>query len=488
MNGSPEWSLFLGFGLYILLMLVIGFITVRHMRSLDDFVLGGRRLCPWVAAISERASGESAWFLLGLPGAAYAVGFHEFWSVIGIGFGIFFSWSLIALGLRRISGETGALTIPDFLDARFPRGGHSLRALATVIILFFYTSYVGAQLVGAGKILNATFGLDPAHGMILGAAVVVLYTVMGGFLAVAWTDLFQGLLMAAVAVTLPLLGFLQLGADGFTAALSAKGPEFLTMSAGQTGRAFVFGVMIGGLSWGFGYFGQPHLLTRYMAIRRPRDIRLGRLIAMSWVLVAYWGAAFIGLVAVGILGPDIADPDQVMPLLAKALVPAWLAGIMISGAIAAMMSTADSQIMVASSSLVEDVYVKIARRGKPAESPGRLVLLGRVAAALIAGFALWLAFVNQDLIYDMVAYAWAGLGSSFGPVILLAIWWKRLTRGGVIAGMVVGMVSTICWKNVPALQEFLDIKAASFILALLAAIGTSLLGVGSRVVKTRKAS
>ena len=258
------------------------------------------------------------------------------------------------------------------------------------------------------------------------------------------------------------------------------------MNAGQTGKAFIFGVMIGGLSWGFGYFGQPHLLTRYMAIRRPRDIRLGRLIAMSWVLVAYWGAAFIGLVAVGILGPDVADPDQVMPLLTKALVPAWLAGIMISGAIAAMMSTADSQIMVASSSLVEDIYVKIARSGKPADSPGRLVLLGRVAAVLITGFALWLAFVNQDLIYDMVAYAWAGLGSSFGPVILLAIWWKRLTRGGVIAGMVIGMASTILWKNASALQEILDIKAASFILAMLAAVCFSLLRIGSPAVRTGK--
>ncbi|MBD3161219.1 MAG: sodium/solute symporter [Candidatus Eisenbacteria bacterium] len=486
-TGAPEWSLFLGFGLYLLLMIVVGIVTVRYMRSLDDFVLGGRRLGPWVAAISERASGESAWFLLGLPGAAYAVGFMEFWSVIGIGFGIFFSWALVAYGLRRMSEETGALTIPDFLESRFPGSARAVRVLATGIILFFYTIYVGAQLVGAGKILHATFGLDPGHGMLLGAAIVVVYTVLGGFLAVAWTDLFQGLLMAVVAVVLPVLGLMHLaGEGGFVSSLAVRGEDFLAMNAGKTGRAFVFGVMIGGLSWGFGYFGQPHLLTRYMAFRRLKDIRFGSLIAMSWVLIAYWGAMFIGLTAVGVLGPDVADPDQVMPLLAKALVPAWIAGIMISGAVAAMMSTADSQLMVASSSLVEDLYVKIHRHGRPPADPGRLVLLGRIAAAAIAAVALWLAFANEDLIYDMVAYAWSGLGSSFGPVILLAIWWRGLTRGGVVAGMVVGMASTILWKNVAALQDFVDLKAASFVLALAAALLVSGLGIGARVIRSDK--
>lgn len=477
MNAEVEWELFFGFGLYLILMLVIGVITVRYMRSLDDFLLGGRRLGPWVTAISERASGESAWFLLGLPGAAYAAGFQQFWSVIGIGFGIFASWTLVSVGLRRISGETGALTIPDFFEARFPDSRNQLRVVATAIILFFYTIYVGAQLVGSGKILHATFGLDPAIGMLLGAVVVLAYTALGGFLAVAWTDLFQGLLMAIVAFLLPVLGWIHLGGtEGFTAALAAKGAGLLSIDAGQTGRAFLFGVMIGNLSWGFGYFGQPHLLTRYMAIRDIRHLRQGTLIAMSWVLVAYWGAVFIGLVAVGVLGPNIADPDQVMPLLAKALVPPWLAGILISGAVAAMMSTADSQIMVASSSLVEDVYVKILRRGRPELRPGRLVFLARLSATLITAIALWLAFVNQDLIYDMVAYAWSGLGSSFGPVLILSIWWKRLTRRGALAGMVAGMVSTIVWKQVPALQEFLDLKAASFILALSLATLVSLIG------------
>ncbi|MCA9730294.1 MAG: sodium:proline symporter, partial [Candidatus Eisenbacteria bacterium] len=255
-----------------------------------------------------------------------------------------------------------------------------------------------------------------------------------------------------------------------------------------TGRAFLFGVMIANLSWGLGYFGQPHLLTRYMAIRREKDLRLGTLIAMSWVLLAYWGAMFIGLVAVGVLGPSVPDPDQVMPLLAKVLVPGWLAGIFISGAVAAMMSTADSQIMVASSALVEDIWVKTVRRRHPRGEPGRLVLLARISAVIVTLGALGLALANQDLIYDMVAYAWAGLGSSFGPVLILALWWKRLTRGGAIAAMLTGMVSTIVWKNTDALQGALDLKVASFVLAFLAGWIVSMLRIGSEISPRRNAA
>ena len=481
---DTDLSLLLGFGLYLVIILAVGLAALKHMRSLDDFVLGGRRLGPWVAAISERASGESAWFLLGLPGAAYALGFQEFWSVIGIGFGIFASWGLVAYGLRRRSGAQGSLTIPDFLSSSFPGGGHSLRATATLVILVFYTSYVGAQFVGAGKILHATFGIDIETGMWIGAAVVLVYTLMGGFLAVAWTDLIQGLLMLVVALLLPVLALVKLGGfSGAEAALAGQGPGFFAMDGGQTGRAFFFGVAVGGLAWGFGYSGQPHLLTRYMAVRSPSDIRHGSMIAMGWVLLAYWGAAFIGILGVGILGPDLADPEQVMPLMARALVPAWLAGILISGAVAAMMSTADSQLLVATSSLVEDVYVKMIRGGKNPDRPQALVTGSRLAATGVTALALFLAFRGTDFIDQIVSYAWAGLGASFGPVILLILWWKKLTKGGALAGMLTGMTATLLWKNLPALQDILDIKAAGFILAFVAAILVSKARVGPRVLE-----
>ncbi len=471
---NPLW---IGLFLYLGVMLSVGIAASRYMRSLDDFVLGGRRLGPWVAAISERASGESSWFLLGLPGAAYGLGFTEYWSVIGIGFGILVSWTFIAIPLRRESARLGALTLPDYFELRFNDRTRLLRLVSMVVILVFYTFYVAAQLHGAGKILKGTFGFEHTTGILIGAAVVVLYTLLGGFLAVAWTDLIQGLMMAAVAVVLPIVGIAYIGGfDVFVERLSAQGPGYLEMSGGKVGAAVMFGVAVGGLSWGFGYLGQPHLLTRYMAIRKTSELRQGGLIAMGWTLLSYWGAPLIGLVGLALLGPDLADPEQVMPLVATTLLPGWLAGMMIAGATAAMMSTADSQLIVATSTLVEDIYVRLFR---PKTTPSRLVMLSRLATIAVAAVALTLALTAGEdqsggLIYKTVAYAWSGLGASFGPALLLGLWWRRTTFQGALAGMVCGMAATIVWKNSAALSAVLDMKAAAFLISLSAVIAVSL--------------
>jgi sodium/proline symporter len=482
MSGGTDTSLFIGFGAYLVVLLVCGITASTLMKKLDDFLLAGRRLGPFSAAISERASGESAWFLLGLPGAAYAVGFNEFWSVIGIALGILTSWSLIAYHLRTQTEKLGALTLPDYFEARFQDAPfalrRTLRVVSMLIIIFFYMFYVAAQFVGSGKILNATFGIDPTWGIVIGATVVMLYTMLGGFLAVVWTDVVQGLMMAGVALILPIVGIIKLGGTtGFVEGLAPKGGDFLTMNAGKTGSAFFFGVMLGSLSWGFGYLGQPHLLSRYMAIKSALDVRRGTLIAMSWTLVAYWGAPLIGLVAVGILGPDVSDPEMVMPLLARQLMPGWIAGLMIAGAVAAMMSTADSQLIVVTSSLVEDIYVKLFR---PKTTPGRLVMLSRLATLVASGVAFLLALASSDLIYGMVAYAWAGLGSSFGPPLVLALRWRKTTAWGVLAGMLSGTISNILWKNVSALGDTLDLKLATFLISLIFTVVISLLTFSDR--------
>jgi sodium/proline symporter len=459
--------------IYLAILIVIGITAARRMKRLDDFVLGGRSIGPLAAAISERASGESSWFLLGLPGAAYAVGFTEFWSVIGIAFGIFASWVVLAVPLRRQTEKYGALTIPDYFEARFGDTTRSLRIISMLIILFFYTFYVAAQFVGGGKLLNAAFNLDPAWGLVITAAIVMLYTLLGGFLAVVWTDVVQGIMMAFVAFLLPILGIIELGGPGdLLERVATMRGDFLTMNAGKTGAAFVFGVMLGGLSWGVGYLGQPHLLTRYMAIRRPVDIKRGTLIAMIWVLIAYWGAALIGIVGAGTF-EGLTDQEQVMPLLAKHLLPGWIAGLMLAGAIAAMMSTADSQLIIVTSSIVEDFYVKLLRIKT---DPRWMVLLSRVATTLVAAVALVLAFKFKDteLIDDLVSYAWAGLGSSFGPPLLLSLRWKRTTAAGALAGMLAGTVSNVIWKNSPGLNAALDLKLASFLFSLLFTIVVSL--------------
>ena len=284
---ASDWSLLFGIITYLIVLLICGITASRMMKGLDDFLLAGRRLGPLSAAISERASGESAWFLLGLPGAAYALGFTEFWSVIGIAFGIFASWTLLAMPLRRETEKLGALTLPDYFEMRFKDKSRALRMLSMMIIIFFYTTYVAAQFVASGKILHATFGLDPVVGILIGTFIVMLYTMLGGFVAVVWTDVLQGLMMAAVAVVLPIVGLIKLGGPHELAAKVAPlGDDFLRMDGGKTGSAFIFGVMLGSMSWGFGYLGQPHLLSRYMAIRKPREIQHGMLIAMVWVLIA----------------------------------------------------------------------------------------------------------------------------------------------------------------------------------------------------------
>jgi sodium/proline symporter len=472
-----DWSLFLGLAVYLTVVLFCGIAASRMMKKLDDFLLAGRRLGPLSAAISERASGESAWFLLGLPGAAYAAGFTEFWAVIGIAFGILASWTLLAFPLRRMTAAIGALTIPDYFAMRYPGSPpalrNTLRVLSMLIIIFFYTGYVAAQFVGGGKILSATFGIDPLWGIVIAASVVVFYTMLGGFIAVVWTDVVQGIMMACVAVILPVAGIVKLGGpSNLIDSLAPLGKDFLTMNAGKTGSAFVFGVMLGGLSWGFGYFGQPHLLSRYMAIRSAPDVRRGTIIAILWVLIAYWGAPLIGIVAAGTFGAGIGDPEMAMPLLARHLMPGWIAGLMIAGAVAAMMSTADSQLIVVTSSLVEDVYVKLLR---PKSSPGGLVLLSRLATLVASAVALLLAFSSKDLIFDMVAYAWSGLGSSFGPPLVLSLRWKRTTAWGVLAGMLAGTIGNVVWKNVSALGDRLDLKLATFVVSFVFTVLVSLL-------------
>jgi sodium/proline symporter len=470
---AMDYSLLIGILIYLVILIVIGITAARRMKGLDDFVLGGRRIGPLAAAVSERASGESSWFLLGLPGAAYAVGFVEFWSVIGIAFGIFVSWTCLAVPLRKQTEKYGALTIPDYFAARFGDRGNMLRIVSMAIILVFYTTYVAAQFIGGAKLLNAVFPISVGWGMVITAAIVMLYTLLGGFLAVVWTDVVQGIMMAFVALILPIVGIIKLGGPGvFVDNLQAVGGGFsMTMNAGKTGAAFIFGVMLGSLSWGLGYLGQPHLLTRYMAIKSPTDVKRGTLIAMVWVLIAYWGAAMIGIVGAGTFETALADNEQVMPLLARHLLPGWIAGLMLAGAIAAMMSTADSQLIVVTSSIVEDIYVKLL---KIKSDPRVLVLVSRIVTIAVSIIALVLAFGAEDTIFDLVSYAWAGLGASFGPPLLLALRWKRTTFAGVLCGMLAGSISNIVWKNVALLSDSIfDLKLASFVIALVVTVSVS---------------
>jgi len=452
-----------GFILYLVVILIVGLITVRFTRTLADYILAGRRLNAWVVAFSERASGESAWLLIGLPGLAWASGFSALWPAVGCTFGILFSWVFIARPLRIDSEKYSAITLPDFFEARFSDDTRLIRIVATLVIVFFFTMYVSAQFLGAGKVLNATFGISHLWGMVIGAAIILFYTIMGGFFAVAWTDLFQGILMVVTLVLLPVLALIELGGFGPLAdKLNAISPSLVTITEGKSGWE-MWSVILGGLAIGLGYMGQPHLVTRFMAIRNPRDLKKGSFIAVIWAILAFWGAVMIGILALALFGTNFADQEQVMPFMTTTLFPAWIAGILISGAIAAMMSTADSQLLVTTSAVSEDIYHQMIDKKAPQT---RLLIISRAATFCVAVVAFLLALTAEETVYKFVLYAWAGLGASFGPALLLTLWWGKVTRWGILAGMIAGTLTVILWKSVFDLSGYLYELIPGFFVAL----------------------
>ncbi len=446
----------IGFVIYLIVIFVVGLLTFKHNKTISDYVLGGRRLGIWVITFSERASGESSWLLLGLPAALYANGLLDIWVAVGCSTGILVSWMVIAKPLRLQSEQVGAITLPQFFSNTFNDTTHAIRYLATVIIVVFFTFYVSAQFIGAGKVLNVTFGIDKFDGMLLGAGIILFYTVAGGFMAVAWTDFVQAILMIGTLVILPIALLMELGGyDQVSSFVASADPAFGSLTGGKSGIAAVLSV-ISGLAWGLGYMAQPHLITRFMAIKDPNELRKGALIGISWAVVAFWGAMFIGLFGAAYLvnQAPLEDAEKLMPMLANDLLPGWLAGILISGAIAAMMSTADSQLLVATSAVSEDVYHGSIN---PKASESSLVSLSRTTTVIIGVVAFGLAWYAQandkDFVFSIVGFAWSGLGSAFGPALLFTLWWKKTTREGVLAGMLTGSLVTIIWRNIDYLKN-----------------------------------
>ena len=459
------------FTLYLLLIISVGILSNKFISSQLDFLLAGRRLGPWVTAFSERASGESAWLLLGLPGAAIAVGYGEIWAVIGIISGIILSWFLIAERLRAETEKYEALTIPDYLQKKFNDTSGIIKTYSSVIIAVFFTFYVSAQFHGSGKILNTIFDIEPLYGISLSAVVIIVYTIMGGLLAVAWTDLVQGILMIGTLVILPIVGLIELSSFDFPIKeliMSVDPQKSALVPSGLTAFA-TFSVIVGGLSWGLGYFGQPHLLIRYMAIRSVEEVKQARIIAALWAIPGISGAFLIGVVGMGYFGEDFfldKDVENVMPMLAEALLPAWLAGLLISGAVAAMMSTADSQLLVSTSAIGEDLGVQVSKKDDKLLNSRIITILLGIFAYLVAMYSEW----SGKTIFSIVSFAWSGLGSSFGPALLLALWWKGITRKGVIAGLFTGSIITIIWGSSPYLKDIITERFISFALAFLAII------------------
>ena len=470
------------FIIYLCFLLMVGFFTYGFSKTQEDYFLAGRKLGPWVTAFSERASGESAWLLLALPGAAITIGMGEIWSVIGIIVGITASWYLIAEKLRIETEKYNALTIPEFLHRKYNDDSNIIRLFSSIIIAFFFLFYVSAQFHASGKVLNSLFDLSPTTGIMIGAIVIIIYTLMGGFFAVAWTDLIQGILMIGTLVILPIAGYFELRNADVSIMNELENAHLIfgnhnpDIYSGKEGMAALV-LALGGLSWGLGYLGQPHLVIRYMAIRSSTEVSIARKIAIFWAIPGITGAFFVGIVALLYFGPEYfqtIDPEQSMPILASTLLHPVLAGLFISGAVAAMMSTADSQLLVSTSAITEDFIHQYLKKDISEKS---LVMISRFMIVLLGTLAYGIALYSEVTgrnIFSVVSYAWSGLGSAFGPVLVMTLWWKKTTRLGVIMGLLTGFSVTIIWANIPLLSAIMTERLSSFILAFLAVFLTSL--------------
>lgn len=431
---------------YLVLMLAIGVIAYQRTKNSSDYFLGGRSLGPWPAALSAGASDMSGWLLLGLPGYAYAAGIEAFWLAGGLLVGTWLNWLINAKRLRTYSITTDALTLPEFLSRRFNDKSKLIQVISAFFILLFFLFYTSSGLVAGGKLFETVFGLDYSTAVIIGTVCVVSYTLFGGFLAVSWTDLVQGLLMAAALMIVPITalegGFGQLGND-----LAAINPELLTLWDDSKGEPLSAIAIISLVAWGLGYFGQPHILARFKASRSNKDLTTARRIAVIWTALSMAGAILVGLVGLVYVtnsGVSIDDGEKIFMLLVNSLFHPVIAGILLAAILAAVMSTADSQLLVSSSALAEDFYKQVFKKDASSEE---IVMVGRIAVVGISVVALVLAMTPDSSVLGLVSYAWAGFGAAFGPALILSLYWERMNRNGALAGIVVGGVTIVIWKQ-----------------------------------------
>jgi len=436
----------LTFLIYLGLMLAIGVVAYRRTQDLSDYVLGGRNLGPFTSALSAGASDMSGWLLLGLPGYAMSAGYGSFWLAGGLLVGTWLNWLLVAQRLRVYSQHAeDALTLPAFFEKRFEDHGHSLRVISAVFVLLFFLFYTSSGLVAGAKLFETVFGFDYTLAVIIGAVAVISYTLFGGYLAVSWTDVVQGLLMAAALIVVPLIAMGEVGGIGATwAAMEAKNPELLNAFTNADGSGITLIGTLSLLGWGLGYFGQPHILARFKGIKSKDDVPTARRIAVLWSGLTMVGACLVGFAAIGYLDAPLGDSEKVFMVLVDALFHPVIAGILLAAILAAVMSTADSQLLVSSSALAEDFYKALFNQKA---SQKQLVMVGRMAVVGIAVVATFLALDQDSKVLDLVSYAWAGFGAAFGPALILSLYWKRMTKSGALAGIIIGGVTVVVWKQ-----------------------------------------
>ncbi|WP_156856718.1 sodium/proline symporter PutP [Oceanobacillus sp. AG] len=457
--------------IYFIGMIMIGLMGFRKTKNLDDYMLGGRQLGPLASALSAGASDMSQWLLMGLPGALYVAGLVEIWMPIGLAAGTWLNWKIVAPRLRTYTQvANNSITIPSFLDNRFKRNAKVLRVVSGIVILLYFTFYVSSGMVAGGVFFQSAFGYDYTTGLLIVGGVTILYTFIGGFLAVSYTDVVQGTMMFLALLLVPIFGIFATGGLRETASSAmAFNPDVFNLFSTAT-----FAGVVSLLAWGLGYFGQPHIIIRFMAIKSAQETRTARRIGFGWVVLSLGGAIATGLVGAAYFQQNVdvtlSNSEAVFLILGQILFHPFIAGMMLAAVLAAIMSTVSSQLLVSSSALVEDIYKVVFKKEA---SQKFYVNLGRIAVLFIALIAIYFAWEQNDTILSLVAFAWAGFGSSFGPVILLSLYWKKFTSAGALWAMVVGAITVFVWGNSKVLSGFLYEIVPGFTLAMIVAIVVS---------------
>ncbi len=438
--------------IYMVGMVWIGWYAYKRTSNLTDYMLGGRGLGPAVTALSAGAADMSGWLLMGLPGAIFVSGLAEAWIAVGLTVGAYLNYVLVAPRLRVFTQVSkDSITIPSYLENRLKDKSRLLRIASGSIILIFFTFYVSSGMVAGGKFFFSSFGLNYHLGLLIVSGVVIFYTLFGGFLAVSYTDVVQGLIMFIALILVPIVGVFFTGGLSETAmSIREVNPQMMNLVSGGS-----FLGVLSAIAWGLGYFGQPHIIVRFMAITSVKEVKSARRIGIGWMLLCIIGAiatALIGIAYYQQTNGKLADPETVFIVLGQIFFHPFIAGIMLAAILAAIMSTISSQLIVTSSALIEDLYKAVI---KTDASDKRYVFLGRMAVLIVSIFAMALAWPNNESILKIVSFAWAGFGASFGPVILLSLYWRKITAAGALWGMITGAITVLIWGNIKLLTDTL---------------------------------
>ncbi len=475
---NTMWTL-IAFVCYVGVMIAIGGFFFKKSDSLSDYFLGGRQLNSWVAAFSAQASDMSGWLLMGLPGAVYALGTNQVWIAVGLAIGTALNWILVAKRLRRYTIKAGdAITVPQYFENRFHDTSRMLRVVSSVVIAMFFTVYTASAFVAGGTLFSQVFGISYQVALTIGALIILLYTFLGGFSAVSWTDMVQGALMLIAILSVPILAFVAIG--GMGGLEGAVSPEFLSVSTTDTGEAVGAISIISQLAWGLGYFGMPHILVRFMAIRREKSVNKSATIAIVWVVLSLTFSVFVGIVGRAFL-PGLEDSETVfIAMIQEVFMQAdsivylpIVGGLFLCGILAAIMSTADSQLLVTAASITGDIYRGFIRKKA---TDRHYVWFSRVVVAVVALVAYLIAMNPSSGIMSLVANAWSGFGSAFGALVLLSLYWKKVTRNAAVTGIISGGLTVLVWDYLPIIGGQ-TLAAVTGLYSLVPGFAISLVGI-----------